>query len=111
MLIKLLYDIPMENKDVHRFGDSLFDGVTERHTTLTSTPDGKNVVELTFRDMDKNTRSFYVTGTAYVMSDSGKTIDTIHGGDLPDGASYSNEGEILRENGDVEPTASDMIED
>ena len=111
MLIKLLYDIPMENKDVHRFGDSLFDGVTERHTTLTSTPDGKNVVELTFKDMDKKTRSFYVTGTAYVMSASGQTVDTIHGGDLPDGVTYDKDGEIRRKDGTSEPTASEMIDD
>ena len=87
MLIKLLYEIQMDNKGVRQFGDSLFDGITERHVRQTFTPDGKRTVELDFKDMSGNKRSFYVTGTAYVMSDTGKTIDTIQGGVVPDGVS------------------------
>jgi len=87
MLIKIIYEIEMLDKTVKQYGDSLFDGITERHVKQTFTPDGKRTVEIDFKDASGEKRSFYVTGTAYIMSDSGKTIDTIQGGVVPSGVS------------------------
>jgi hypothetical protein len=109
MLIKIMYDIETEDKETSRYGDSMYDGVSERHVTRTFTPDGRAVVDLTFKDMHGDSHSFYVTGTAYVMSDSGKTVDTIAGGVLPDGVYYGEEGILCKKDGTPEPSAADMI--
>mgnify|MGYP001190130570 CR=1 FL=1 len=87
MLIKLTYEMKTLDKEVRCFGDSLFDEISERHVKQTYTSDGKRIVEIDFKDKNGIDRSFYVTGTAYIMSDSGKTIDTIQGGVVPEGVS------------------------
>lgn len=86
MIIKMLYDVPMHNKDVLQMGESVFDEVSEYHKTETFHGE-KRFVDLSFVDKLGNKRSFGVSGTAYVMSNEGKTVDTIRGGDKPENVS------------------------
>ena len=82
MIIKMTYVVPMHCSEVTRYGNSVFDEVSEYHVTETFQED-KRFVDLSFVDKFGNKRSFGVSGTAYVMSNEGKTVDTIRGGDMP----------------------------
>lgn len=94
MIIKMTYSVPMHDKDVLRFGDSVFDDVSEYHKTETFHGD-KRFVDLSFIDKAGNERSFGVCGTVYVMSNDGKTVDTIRGGDKPENVSQDCGDEII----------------
>ena len=84
MLAKIL-SAAHEYDGSQHYLDTLYDGVKERNVLHTYTSEGKHYVELTFKDGRDNDHSIQLTGTAYFMSDTGQTIDTVRGGDLPDG--------------------------
>lgn len=109
MIIKMTYEVPMHDKDVIRMGKSVFDGVDEYHTTETFQGD-KRYVGLVFVDKKGNNKSFEICGTVYVMSDGGKTVDTIRGGDRDETVSRDFGDEILGISRKEKPKGDDNIE-